>query len=80
MVNNKNNNNQHGVPDTFISTTHVYIYLTFKYYYEAYTTIVVSIAKWLTLCDPINCSPPDSSVHGISQARILKRVAIPFSR
>ena len=34
----------------------------------------------LTLCDPIDCSPPDSSVHGILQARILEWVAIPFSR
>ena len=25
----------------------------------------------LTLCDPVNCSPPGSSVHGILQARIL---------
>ena len=25
----------------------------------------------LILCDPMDCSPPDSSVHGISQARIL---------
>ena len=33
-----------------------------------------------TLCDPIDCSPPVSSVHGILQARILERVAIPFSR
>ena len=33
-----------------------------------------------TLCDPMNCSPPSSSVHGISQARILEWVAIPFSR
>ena len=33
-----------------------------------------------TLCDPINCSPPGSSVHGILQARILEWVAIPFSR
>ena len=34
----------------------------------------------LTLCDPMDCSPPDSSVHGILQARILEWVAIPFSR
>ena len=34
----------------------------------------------LTLCDPINCSWPGSSVHGILQARILEWVAIPFSR
>ena len=34
----------------------------------------------LTLCDPMDCSPPNSSVHGILQARILKWVAISFSR
>ena len=32
------------------------------------------------LCDPMDCSPPGSSVHGISQARILERVAISYSR
>ena len=32
-----------------------------------------------TLSDPKDCRPPGSSVHGISQARILERVAIPFS-
>ena len=31
-------------------------------------------------CDPTDCSSPGSSVHKISQARILERVAIPFSR
>ena len=30
----------------------------------------------LTLCNPLDCSPPGSSVHGISQARILEWVAI----
>ena len=34
----------------------------------------------LTLCDPMDCSPPDSSVHGILQARILEWVAISFSK
>ena len=34
----------------------------------------------LTLCDPVDCSPPGSSVRGILQARILQWVAIPFSR
>ena len=33
-----------------------------------------------TLQDPVDCSPPGSSVHGISQAGILEQVAIPFSR
>ena len=31
-------------------------------------------------CDPVECSPPGLSVHGILQARILEWVAIPFSR
>ena len=35
---------------------------------------------YLILCDPILCSPPGSSVHGISQARILECVAISSSR
>ena len=33
-----------------------------------------------TLCDPMDCSPSGSSVHGILQARILEMVAISFSR
>ena len=39
-----------------------------------------SVAKLsLTLCDPMDCSPPGSSVHGIFQSRILEWVAISFS-
>ena len=34
----------------------------------------------LTLCDPMDCSPPCSSVHEILQARTLEWVAIPSSR
>ena len=34
---------------------------------------------WL-FCDPMGCSPPGYSVHGISQAKILEWVAISFSR
>ena len=33
-----------------------------------------------TLCDPMDCSPPGFSVHGIFQAWILEWVAISFSR
>ena len=32
------------------------------------------------LCDPMDCSPPASSVHRILQARILEWVAMPSSR
>ena len=34
----------------------------------------------LTLCDPMDCSPPGFSLHGILQARVLEWVAISFSR
>jgi len=34
----------------------------------------------LTLCDPLDCRPPGSSVHGVFQARILQWVAISSSR
>ena len=34
----------------------------------------------LTLCDPMDCSLPGSSIHGILQARILEWVAVPSSR
>ena len=33
----------------------------------------------LTLSDPMDYSPPGSSIHGILQVRILEWVAIPFS-
>ena len=33
-----------------------------------------------TLCDPMDCSLPDSSVHGIFQARVLEWIAISSSR
>ena len=39
-----------------------------------------SLQSCPTLWDPIDCSPPGSSAHGILQARILEWVAISFSR
>ena len=39
-----------------------------------------SIQLCVTLCNPIVCSPSGSSIHGILQARILERVALPSSR
>ena len=32
------------------------------------------VQSCLTLCDPVDCSPPGSSIHGIFPARILKWV------
>ena len=39
-----------------------------------------SLQSCLTLCNPMDCNPPGSSVHGILQARILKWIAMPTSR
>ena len=38
------------------------------------------VAQRPTLCDPMDCSLPGSSVHGIFQARVLEWVAMSFSR
>ena len=38
-----------------------------------------SLQSCLTLCDPMNCSPPGSSLHEIFQARVLEWGAIAFS-
>ena len=42
--------------------------------------IMLVAQSCLTLCDPMDYSPPGFSVHRILQARILDWVAIPFSR
>ena len=41
---------------------------------------VLSHQSCLTLCNPMDCSPPGSSVHGIFQARVLEWVTMPSSR
>ena len=41
---------------------------------------VLVTQSYPTLCDPMDCSPPGSSVHGTLQERILQWVAITFSR
>ena len=46
-----------------------------------WTSVLCLVTHWgPTLCDPMDCSLPGSSVHGILQARTLEWVAIPFSR
>ena len=41
---------------------------------------VLVVQSGLTLCNLMDCSLPDFSVHGILQVRILEQEAIPFSR
>ena len=47
---------------------------------SAGNNVCVCTQSRLTPCNPMDCSPPGSSVHGILQARILEWVAIPSSR
>ena len=59
--------------------------LTFKKFPSTVSTrvhvcVCVGAQSCSTLCDPMDCSPPGSSVHGISQVRILERAAISSSR
>ena len=46
----------------------------------AAATVAKSLQSCPTLCNPLDCSPPGSSAHGILQARILEWVAMPSSR
>ena len=55
------------------------MFLRFLYLVVRTSVHTKSLQSCLTLCDPMDCSPPGSSVNGILQARILKWVAIPFS-
>ena len=45
----------------------------------AAATAAKSLQSCPTLCDPIDGSPPGSSIHGIFQARVLEWGAIAFS-
>ena len=48
---------------------------------SSYMIVVVLVTQSCpTFCDLMDCSPPGSSVHGLSQARILELVAISFSK
>ena len=49
-------------------------------YADLQDTKVLAARSCPILWDPLDCSPPGSSVHGICQARILEWVAIPFSK
>ena len=51
-----------------------------KFQKKEYMCMLCCAKSLQTPCDPMDCSPPGSSVHGILQARILEWVAMPASR
>ena len=70
-----------------VSSNYIYIYIYIYIYLHTHTYIwYVWKWKWscsdvsdsLHLCNPMDCSPPGFSVHGILQARILEWVASSF--
>ena len=63
------------------SPTHMYIYIytkTHTLYTHRCIWLLAQLLSRLRICEPMDCSPPGSSVHGISQARILEWVAHAF--
>ena len=58
----------------------VYLTITFAFHCFCYYVSVLLCELCPTLCNPMDCSPPASSIHVILLARILEWVAIPFSR
>ena len=67
----------------------IYLFIIF-YVFREHLLVCVCVCVWCvcvcvaqlcpTLCNPMDCSLPGSSVHGIFQARVLEWVAIPFLR
>ena len=53
---------------------------TFFHYQHEYACESSIAQPCLTLCNPVDCSPPGSSVHGILQATVLEWIATVFSR
>ena len=70
----------------FTISVYFFIILSFLYDSRALYFTILHILDYLhaimsyVFCNPLDCSPPGSSVSGILQARILECVAIPFSR
>ena len=56
-----------------------FIHSTLYFFFLGIVCVLVA-QSCPTPCDPMDCSPSGSSVHGILQARVVEWVAIPFSR
>ena len=63
----------------YLTTKEHPAYFQCSYNWEVKVKLLVAQSS-PTLCNTMDCSPPDSSVHGFSQARILEWVAFPVSR
>ena len=64
----------------FLGQSNLNLNLKSVAYSKSSGACMLSLQLYPTLWDPMDCSPPGSSVQGILQARILERVAMPSSR
>ena len=58
----------------------IFLFTVKSQHEPAISSVQFSVQSCPTLCNPMDCSLPSSSFHGIFQARILELVAISFSR
>ena len=70
------------VPSYYLSIKRSTSSILFLFPSWSYTFLscMLAIQSYQTFCNPMDCSPPSSSVHGIVRARILEWVATSFSR
>ena len=66
---------EENIGNTFFDIDHSQILF---YLPPAATATAKSLQSSPTLCDPMDCSPPGFSIHGILQARVLEWVAITY--
>ena len=67
----------HSFPESPVSIC----FLSYSFsFLTAYCVCAQLLQSCLNLCNPMDCSPPGSSVHGILQARFLEWVAVPSYR
>ena len=52
----------------------------YKFFFLEFPACALSHSSCVRLCDPMGCNVPGFSVHGVLQARILERVAMPTFR
>ena len=71
----------HKNKSSITTTYHVLSLLLVLFLFSVLCVCVCKLLQsCLTLCDPMDCTLPDSSVHGILQARILEWIAMPSSK
>ena len=69
------------IPSSIFLISVIILFISVCLFFSTSGKVKVLVAQsCLTLCDPIDCSLPGSYVHWITQATILERVAISFSR